>query len=149
MLIFLFILGFGGGCDSVIANTVALESFPPSKASKVTLLSVAWSLGSSLTYILALGVVWSRVFPILPWRVVVGVSVLYTMYASIERLRLKETPVFLYNSHKYDVYKSVINEIRRINEILPRKPYWTPKSILKRRRLAFFRCLTLPTSRLQ
>lgn len=115
MLVSLIVLGFGGGCDSVIANTVGLEFFPPSKRSRVTLLSVAWSLGSALSYCIALVLVATDFRLMKPWRVIVIFSVLYTAYAILSRATLKETPVFLYNKKRFSEYDKVMNFLSEFN----------------------------------
>ena len=98
------VLGVGAGGDEVLANTIALESFPPTKRAKITLLSVAWSFGLVLGYGISLILALVDFELVARWRAVACVSLVLTLLSVFLRLTLKETPVFLYRKKRFDEY---------------------------------------------
>lgn len=54
LLIGLFIIGLGMGGDMAIASTVFMEAIPPSEIQSLTLLNLAWSLGTAISLIIAI-----------------------------------------------------------------------------------------------
>ena len=114
-----FILGIGAGADEAVANTIALESFPPSQRSKVTLISLAWSLGLVFGYSLAFVLVFTEVTVVARWRMLAFCAAGLAVLAVALRVRLQETPGFLYEKQRHHEFNTVLAYIETCNKTSP------------------------------
>lgn len=79
LLLFSCVLGIGAGGDTSLANTIAIESFPPSQRSRLILISIAWSVGLSFTYSIALLLSLMEFTLFSQWRVILALASVFTL----------------------------------------------------------------------
>jgi SHS family lactate transporter-like MFS transporter len=93
----LFGVGTGMGADMIICYTVLLESIPPSTSNRaLTWTSTGWSLGTPLCILIAYLVKDVFKLEIMSWRVMVYFGLVCQLYFTIERIKINETPVYLF-----------------------------------------------------
>jgi len=115
MICSIMVVGLGNGGDFALTNTIAFECFPPTKRSKITLMSVAWSLGSAVSYGGALVLSYFALEFIELWRLVVLVTFFYTVYVAFLRQDLVETPMFLHQKGLTTVLDQTLTYIYKFN----------------------------------
>ena len=111
----LFILGISIGGELILASTVFCEFCPPSKRYYLTMMSLFFSLGSSLIAFIALIVSITNKTGIYNWRIIVGSGCIIEILILVFRFYLQETPAFYISKGNIAGAEKVLNTISIAN----------------------------------
>ncbi|CAG9319882.1 unnamed protein product [Blepharisma stoltei] len=111
----LFLVGVGTGSDMVLANSIAFESFPPSKRCKLGIMNCACSIGSITTFGIGLLTTQISIFDIPSLGIVLSYSLIIALILMIMRIYLMETPMYLCDHYEDKKLATVLFHIAQIN----------------------------------
>ena len=110
MCVLTILVGAGVGGEICMGGVVFQEYCPPSKQWMLALLSVFWCLGGTLgAFVALIGDIISPPFAL--WRWVSGVGTLIQFVYWLIRLKVSETPRYLYMNFRYEEAEATLQSI--------------------------------------